>query len=103
MSLPVVLRPAARQEYDDAVDYYEAQRVGLGTRYANRVRDVLTRIGNNPKMHGIVFSDIRKAVVTKFPYCIFYRELTDRVEVIAVFHTRRDPAVWQQRAEEDSD
>jgi plasmid stabilization system protein ParE len=52
-------------------------------------------------MHGVVTGDIRKAVVTKFPYCVFYRELSDRVEVIAVFHTSRDPSVWQQRAEEE--
>jgi len=102
MSLPVVLRPEARQEYDDAFDYYESRQAGLGAAFAARVQNVLTRIGNNPKMHAIVSGDIRKAVVTKFPYCIFYRELTDRVEVIAVFHTSRDPSVWHQRAA-DSD
>jgi toxin ParE1/3/4 len=102
MSLPVVLRPVARQEYDDAVDYYEGQRTGLGQQFADRVNEVIRRIGNNPKIHGIVTGDIRKAVVSKFPYCIFYRELADRVEVIAVFHTSRDPAVWRQRADEDA-
>jgi len=29
---------------------------------------------------------------------VFYRAHADRVEVIAVFHTRRDPAIWQGRA-----
>jgi toxin ParE1/3/4 len=101
MSLPVVLRPEARQEYDDAFDYYEAQRAGLGPAFAARVNEVLTRIGKAPKMHRIVRGDIRKAVVIKFPYCLFYRELADRVEVIAVFHTSRDPSVWQQRADEE--
>ncbi len=100
MSLPVVLRPEARQEYDDAFDYYEAQRAGLGARFAARVNEVLVRIGNTPKMHGIVRGDVRRAVVTKFPYCVYYRELTDRVEVISVFHTSRDPAVWQSRLDD---
>jgi hypothetical protein len=45
MSLPVVLRPEARQEYDDAFDYYESRRAGLGTTFAARVNEVLTRIG----------------------------------------------------------
>ena len=101
MSLPVVLTPEARQEYDSAFDYYESRRAGLGTAFAGRVRDVLTRIGNSPKMHGIVSGDIRKAVVSKFPYCVYYRERADRVEVIAVFHTRRDPADWQGRVEDE--
>jgi toxin ParE1/3/4 len=97
VSLPVVLTPEARQEYDNAFDYYEAQRAGLGTTFAGRIQDVLARIGKSPKMHGVVLGDIRKAVVTKFPYCVYYRELADRVEVIAVFHTSRDPADWQRR------
>ena len=101
MSLPVVLRPAARQEYDDAVDYYEAQRAGLGRRFVARVNEVLTRIGTSPRTHAAVRGDVRKAVVTKFPYCVYYRELTDRVEVISIFHTSRDPSDWQRRAEDD--
>ena len=72
VSLPVVLIPVARQEYDAAFDYYEAQRPGLGTAFAARVNDVLIRIGKTPQMHGIVSGDIRKAVVTKFPYCVYY-------------------------------
>jgi plasmid stabilization system protein ParE len=52
----------------------------------------------NPLIHQVVFADIRKAVVKRFPYCIYYRAHTDRVEVIAVFHTSRDPSIWQGRA-----
>jgi toxin ParE1/3/4 len=103
VSLPVVLRPTARQEYDDAVDYYESQRAGLGARFGAHVNEVLTRIGQSPKMHGVVRDNVRKAVVRKFPYCIYYRELADRVEVISVFHTSRDPADWQSRIHEDGD
>ena len=48
-------------------------------------------------MHGFVLADIRKAVVRRFLYCVFYRPYSDRVEVITVFHTSRDPSVWQGR------
>ena len=100
MSLPVVLQPAARQEYDAAVDFYEARQAGLGARFATRVNEVLTRIGQSPKMHAVVRGNTRKAVVAKFPYCVYYRELADRVEVISVFHTSRDPADWQSRLDD---
>jgi len=33
----------------------------------------------------------------RFPYGIYYRVYADRVEVIAVQHSRRDPADWQSR------
>ncbi len=100
MSLPVVLTPLAQAEYDQAFDFYEGRRAGLGIQFANRVKDVLDRIGANPKIHALVYGPVRRAVVKQFPFCIYYRELPDRVEVLSVFHTSRDPADWQTRADE---
>jgi plasmid stabilization system protein ParE len=91
MSLPVVLR-------DEAFDYYEGQRPGLGVDFAARVQAVFDRIGANPLLHAAVFADVRKAVVARFPYSVFYRAEPARVQVLAVFHNRRDPSVWQARA-----
>jgi toxin ParE1/3/4 len=98
VSLPVVLRDEAQAEFDEAFDYYERQRAGLGVDFVARVQQVLDRISANPLMHAAVFGDVRKAVMTRFPYCVFYRAHADRVEVLAVFHTKRDPAIWQGRA-----
>lgn len=98
MSLSIVLRDEAQAEFDEAFDYYENQRPGLGADFVARVQQVFDRISANPLLHGVVFSDIRKAVVTRFPYCVFYRPGAARVEVIAVFHSKRDPSIWQGRA-----
>lgn len=97
MSLPVVLRDAAQAEFDEAFDFYESQRPGLGVDFAAWVQQVFDRITANSQMHAVVFADIRKAVVTRFPYCVFYRAEATRVEVLAVFHTQRDPSIWQGR------
>lgn len=66
--------------------------------FAGRVQQIFDRVAANPQMHAVAFADIRKAVVSRFPYCVFYRADAARVEVIAVFHTSRDPSVWQSRA-----
>jgi plasmid stabilization system protein ParE len=97
VSLPIVLRDEARAEFDEAFDYYEAQKAGLGVDFADRVQEVFDRIAANPHLHAVVFADVRKAVVARFPYCVFYRAEPTRVQVIAVFHTRRDPSIWQGR------
>jgi plasmid stabilization system protein ParE len=96
--LPVVLRDEAESEFDEAFDWYDAQRVGLGAEFATEVQKVFDRIAANPKMHQAVFADIRRGVVRRFPYSVFYRPHSDRVEVIAVFHNSRDPSIWQGRA-----
>jgi len=41
---------------------------------------------------------IRQAVVRRFPYVVLFVEYSDYVEVLAVFHTSRDPKQWQGRA-----
>jgi plasmid stabilization system protein ParE len=98
MSLPVVLRAEAETEFDEAFDFYDGRQAGLGTDFAAEVQKVFDRLSANPLIHQVVFADIRKAVVKRFPYCIYYRAHADRVEVIAVFHTSRDPSIWQGRA-----
>ena len=63
-----------------------------------KVRDVLNRIAVSPRLYAAVYGDVRKAVVRRFPYVVVYRVDAAEVIMIAVFHTSRDPAVWQARA-----
>lgn len=98
MSLPIGLRDEAQFEFDAAFDWYDEQRAGLGTEFVSEIQTVFNRIAATPLIHQVVFADIRKAVVRRFPYCVFYRVDPDRVEVIAVFHSKRDPTIWQGRA-----
>ena len=98
MSLPILFRPAARAEFDEAYDWYEGRRPGLGDAFAAQVRQVLDRIAVTPRMHAMVFKTVRKAVVRRFPYCVYYREEASCVRILSVFHTSRDPRIWQGRA-----
>ncbi len=82
MRLPVVLRDEAQAEFDEAFDYYERRRTGLGVSFAARVQEVFDRIAAFPQIHAVVLADIRKAVVARFPYCVFYRPEADRVHFL---------------------
>ena len=99
MSLPVVLRDEAQAEFDEAFDWYDAQRPGLGTEFVAEVQKVFDHIAASPLARPVAWADIRKAAVRRFPYCVFYRPHPDRVEVLAVFHTSRDPSIWQGRTQ----
>lgn len=98
MNLPVVLRRKARAEFDAAIDWYEQQRPGLGTEFAERVQAVFDRISAMPEMHAKVYQEVRKALVRQFPYAVYYRVRADRVVVLAVVHNKRNPNVWKSRA-----
>ena len=99
MSLPVRFLPEAREEFDQATDWYAACGTALGLDFVARVRDVIRRLAANPKMHAVVHGDVRKAVVSRFPYVVLYREDAGELIVVSVFHTSRDPADWQGRVE----
>jgi toxin ParE1/3/4 len=97
MSLSVVLRAEAEAEFDEAFDYYDGRKAGLGAEFTAEVQRVFDRVAANPLIHPEVFADIRKGVVNRFPFCVYYRPHADRIEVIAVLHASRDPSVWQSR------
>jgi plasmid stabilization system protein ParE len=97
MSLPLLYRPAAKAEFDEAADWYENQQPGLGIDFVAAVQRVLDTICLQPKRYPIVCQDVREAPVQRFPYCVYYRTGRNRLVVLAVFHTARDPSVWQSR------
>jgi len=96
MSLPLVLTPEAEAELNGAVDWYE-RNTGRGLDFMGHVQQVLTRIGKIPLLHQVVYQDIRRGVLQKYPYSIFYRVEPTRVTVISVFNHHRDPSIWQSR------
>ena len=77
----------------------EEVETGLGAELLRTVEAVLAVISRHPKRYPIVFAKARKALVRRFPYGIFYAELEDHVQVIAVYHGRRDPVILKSRIE----
>ncbi len=98
MRLPVRLLPEARVEFDEATDWYEQRRSGLGAIFLARVREVFDRVAADPDRHPVVYLNVRRALVPRFPYVVLFREETGEVIVISVFHTSRDPSIWQSRS-----
>jgi len=97
MNLPFVLRPQAQAEFSDAAIWYEAQRPGLGQEFVYEIEKAFDKIARQPDRYPIVLEDIREAPVLRFPYCVYYRIKSHCLVVTAVFHSARDPAIWQLR------
>jgi plasmid stabilization system protein ParE len=97
MILPVILRPDARREFDDAFDWYNLQRPGLGAEFVACVEEAFQQIARAPELRAKVHRNVRRAPVRRFPYSIYYTVEADRISVIAVFHSKRNPRVWQSR------
>jgi hypothetical protein len=95
--LEVRLIPEAECEFKSDARWYERSRSGRGVRFAAAVQKFLGTIQADPIRWPIEIDDIRRAGMTGWPYSILYRILPDCIEVISVFHARRDPQDWMDR------
>lgn len=97
MTLAVLFRPEAGSDLCETRDWYERQQLGLGEAFANLVDETVNRIEAMPQMYAVVFRDVRRVKLRRFPYLIYYRVSSELIEVIAVLHGSRDPKLWQER------
>ena len=86
----VVLRREAEVELAEATEWYEALSNGLGAQFVLAVDAALARIARDPETYPFVYRDIRRVLLRRFPYALYYVVESDRVTVIACFHGRRD-------------
>jgi len=98
MNYALVFRPEVREELDEAYTWYENQQAGLGDEFLDCVDEMLNRICQMPESYAVVYRDVRRVVVRRFPYAVYYRIVSSRVIVTAIFHSRRNPKSWQARS-----
>ena len=65
--MQVIFTPAARAELVEAQDWYESRRPGLGVRFREEVEATVLRLQENPHQFPIVFEDVHRARLRKFP------------------------------------
>ena len=94
---PVIIRPAAAAEIDEAYLWYESQRTGLGEEFLVEVNGTLERIGEMPELYAVLRRDTRRAMLGRFQYSLLYRLAGDEVIVVSCFHGKRDPRRWHDR------
>jgi plasmid stabilization system protein ParE len=93
----VIFTQAARGELIDAQDWYEREATGLGSRFRQAIDALIDRMSDNPRQVPILFKNVRRALLRRFPYSLFFVVEDDALIVIACFHASRDPSHWQKR------
>jgi plasmid stabilization system protein ParE len=97
MSLPVIFKPAARLEFDEAVAWYENERLGLGREFKLEVKLALKRALANPEHFQSVRGRARKIRLRRFKkYAIYFAIKDDVFAVLSVFHASRHPAILER-------
>jgi plasmid stabilization system protein ParE len=93
----VALTPEAQADIEEIHAWYVPRGAGLGEEFRRALDQCLDGIASFPEGHTLIHGPMRRALLRRFPYCIFYVVEAERVVIHGCFHARRDPAVWQLR------
>jgi plasmid stabilization system protein ParE len=92
------LRREAQEDIRKAAGWYEERRVGLGTEFTRAVGAQLAAIEREPELFPVARAEVRRALVRRFPYAVYFVAEPEATVVLACLHVRRDPETWQSRA-----
>jgi hypothetical protein len=98
------LHHEAEQEITEAFAFYDRQRSGLGGEFLLALRQGFDRIEEAPqrwpRWDGTppLGAPIQRFLVDRFPYAIGYQMYPERIVLLAVAHTSREPLYWLHRS-----
>jgi toxin ParE1/3/4 len=95
MKLNMLIRPEAERDIEDAFSWYEEKRAGLGSDFLLCVEEGFAKILRGPEIYPVVHKNVRRILIRRFPYAIFYITEHYGLVVLAVAHASRDPRKWQ--------
>jgi len=96
-SFRLISEPAADLDVIAAFEWYEGERPGLGWEFLDELRGTYTRVEDGPFHYQDLRAGVRRALLRRFPYSVYFAVERELVVVVAVLRASRDPAEWQRR------
>jgi len=97
MTYIVTVTPEAEEDLLQSFLWYEEQRKGLGHHFMLQIAAAMDLLKRDPHIHPEEYKGSRKHLIRRFPYKIIYIVESERMTVIAVIHSRRNPALIEER------
>jgi len=98
MTRPLVVRRRAEVQAGYAYDWYESQLEGLGRRFLTELDYTIQKAHENPLHYQTIYREIRRVLVRRFPYAVFFVEEPERVVVLAILHQSENPIKWSEKS-----
>jgi len=91
------LSSAAERDILEAQRWYARQVPGLNLGFRDELDRTLTLVREHPAGFPILYENIRRANLRRFPFAVFYVQRKGHVFVLGVVHHARDPRRWKSR------
>jgi len=93
--MTVFFSAAAETQMEEAYDYLEKQREGLGDNFAMDVTAGVHQIAGHPLRWPEIEPGFRRYRTHKFKYSLIYRIRNNQAEIVSVWHWARRPGAWR--------
>ena len=90
-SFDLIIVEQAIIEMENACEFYNVKVDGLGAKFSEEIFELLNKILINPLLFPVKFKQIHEAVLLRFPFVITYEIIENKVIVLSIFHTKRNP------------
>lgn len=87
----------ALRKTGETQEWYASQSPGLGEEFIAEMELQLKRLEQAPLLYAEVISHIRRTLLPRFPYGLFYAVRGDLVHVLVVLHDARNPSRWPKQ------
>ena len=67
---------------------------GLGSEFESALELQLRRLEQTPELYAEIVTGVRRALLPRFPYGVFFVIRGDLVHLLAVIHNVRNPKRW---------
>ncbi|MBL0937633.1 MAG: type II toxin-antitoxin system RelE/ParE family toxin [Gemmatimonadaceae bacterium] len=94
----VRIRARARAEIVEAVEWYEARSRVASAAFLDALDVVLREIGETPERFPVVQGQLRRVLLKRFPYAVYYKVYPNTISIVGVIHGRRHPSTWVRHA-----
>lgn len=88
---------AAREDLFQAASWYNTHGSSLADRFLGSFEECLADIALVPKGFTEVRPNVRRALLHRFPYAVYYRVSPEVVTIVAVLHCSRSPRLLRRR------
>jgi len=96
MSYRLIVRSEAEADIRNAYFRYENEVPGLGVQFLDAVDDGLERISENPLHYAIIAGGIRRKLLRKFPYGLFFVFEEEEARLLSVLQQSQSPDLWKR-------
>ena len=94
----VEYHPAVEAELNEIRRYYEERSPGLGAQFIDEFERQVLTLAATPQRWMVVAGDLRRCLLQRFPYVIYFRCVGgDLLRVTVVRHVRRHPGYGRGR------